>query len=81
LERMVAQLEASGARYISDGDPKRVSGRQPVIAARVEHPAVRRMRDLLAGPSWAQILTNLPGYRAAGDPGGLLNVKQIAPFA
>jgi hypothetical protein len=44
VERMVAQLEASGTRYISDGDPKRVSGRQPVIAARVEHPAVRHAR-------------------------------------
>ena len=30
----------------------------------LEHPAVRRMRDVLrAGPSWARILKSLPGYR------------------
>ncbi|HET7131968.1 MAG TPA: substrate-binding domain-containing protein, partial [Gammaproteobacteria bacterium] len=45
----------------------------------LEHPAVRRMRDVLAGPSWARILKNLPGYRPANDPGGLCNVGQVAP--
>ncbi len=45
----------------------------------LEHPAVRRMRDVLAGPSWAQILKNLPGYRPVSDPGGLLNAAQIVP--
>jgi putative molybdopterin biosynthesis protein len=43
----------------------------------LEHPAVRRLRDVLAGPAWAQILSSLPGYRPAGDPGGLLDVAQI----
>jgi putative molybdopterin biosynthesis protein len=46
----------------------------------LEHPAVRRMRDVLAGPSWAQILMNLPGYRGAADPGGLLAVERILPW-
>jgi hypothetical protein len=44
VERTVAQLDASGTRYISDGDPKRVSGRQPVITARVERPVARHVR-------------------------------------
>jgi putative molybdopterin biosynthesis protein len=43
----------------------------------LEHPAVRRLRGVLAGPSWAQILKSLPGYRPAADPGGLLDVAQI----
>lgn len=43
----------------------------------LEHPAVRRLRDVLAGPSWAQVLRSLPGYRAATDPGGLVDVVQI----
>jgi putative molybdopterin biosynthesis protein len=42
-----------------------------------EHPAVRRLRDVLAGPSWAQVLSSLPGYRPATDPGGLVDVGQI----
>jgi putative molybdopterin biosynthesis protein len=45
----------------------------------LEHPAVRRMRDVLAGSSWAQILRGLPGYRPAADPGGLLDVPAIMP--
>jgi putative molybdopterin biosynthesis protein len=45
----------------------------------LEHPAVRRMREVLAGPSWAQILRGLPGYRPAVDPGGLLDVAAIMP--
>jgi putative molybdopterin biosynthesis protein len=43
----------------------------------IDHPAVRRLRDLLAGSSWAQILRSLPGYRLASDPGGLVDVAQI----
>jgi putative molybdopterin biosynthesis protein len=45
----------------------------------LEHPAVQRVRKMLAGSSWAQILESLPGYRQAGDPGALLSVAQIAP--
>lgn len=43
----------------------------------IEHPAVRRMREVLAGPGWARILTSLPGYRLPTNPGGLLDVEQI----
>ena len=44
VERMVAHLDASGTRYISDGDPKRVAGRQPIVTARVERPGARQAR-------------------------------------
>lgn len=43
----------------------------------LEHPAVRRLREVLAGPGWTQILKSLPGYRSAGDPGGSRDVAQI----
>jgi putative molybdopterin biosynthesis protein len=43
----------------------------------VEHPAVRRLRDVLAGPRWAELLKGLPGYRPAENPGALLNVEQV----
>jgi putative molybdopterin biosynthesis protein len=43
----------------------------------LEHPAVRRLREVLASPSWARILRSLPGYRPATDPGALLDVAQI----
>lgn len=46
----------------------------------LDHPAVRRLRDILGRPSWAQILRTLPGYRPATDPGGLLDVEQIRPW-
>ena len=44
VERMVAHLDASGMRYISDGDPKRVAGRQPVVTARVDRAGPRQAR-------------------------------------
>ena len=43
----------------------------------LDHPAVQRVREVLAGPRWAEILTNLPGYRPATNPGALLNVEQV----
>ena len=46
----------------------------------IEHPAVQRVRDVLAGPGWVRILRNLPGYRPADDPGGLLDIEEIVPW-
>jgi putative molybdopterin biosynthesis protein len=43
----------------------------------LDHPAVQRARDVLAGPNWAAILNSLPGYRAPADPGAVLNVEQV----
>jgi len=35
-------------------------------------PSVQRLREVLAGPRWREILEGLPGYGAADAPGGLL---------
>jgi putative molybdopterin biosynthesis protein len=46
----------------------------------LEHPAVRRMREILAGDRWAQILSNLTGYRAEATPGQVLAVAEELPW-
>jgi putative molybdopterin biosynthesis protein len=46
----------------------------------LEHPAVRRMREILGGRRWSEILENLAGYRPARDPGGLLVVEETLPW-
>ena len=46
----------------------------------VDHPAVRRLREVLAGAGWCQILANLPGYRPAPTPGALLVVEEALPW-
>jgi putative molybdopterin biosynthesis protein len=46
----------------------------------LEHPAVVRMREVLAGRHWAEILQNLTGYRPAHEPGGLLVLEETLPW-
>lgn len=46
----------------------------------LQHPAVQRLRDVLAGPRWREILGNLPGYQPAAVPGGLLPVENALPW-
>jgi putative molybdopterin biosynthesis protein len=43
-------------------------------------PSVQRLREVLAGPRWREILRNLPGYRAADAPGGLLLTDEALPW-
>jgi putative molybdopterin biosynthesis protein len=43
-------------------------------------PAVQRLREVLAGAGWLQILANLPGYRPAATPGALLVVEDALPW-
>ena len=50
------------------------------LEASVEEPAVRRLREVLAGARWREILASLPGYRPAADPGGLLAVEEGLPW-
>jgi putative molybdopterin biosynthesis protein len=45
-----------------------------------EHPGVRRLRDVLAGDRWRDILANLPGYRPVAAPGRLLVVEETLPW-
>jgi putative molybdopterin biosynthesis protein len=46
----------------------------------LSHPAVTRMREVLAGRQWAEILQRLTGYRSASEPGGLLVIEDTLPW-
>ncbi|HWG30900.1 MAG TPA: substrate-binding domain-containing protein [Steroidobacteraceae bacterium] len=46
----------------------------------IDHPAVRRLREVLAGPGWRAILANLPGYQPPASPGGLLVIEDTLPW-
>jgi len=46
----------------------------------LEHDAVQRMRGILAGRQWAQILTRLAGYHPESEPGALLGVPETLPW-
>jgi len=46
----------------------------------IDHPAVQRLREVLAGEAWGRILANLPGYRPAVTPGALLVVEDALPW-
>jgi len=46
----------------------------------LEEPSVQRLREVLAGPRWREILGNLPGYRGADAPGGLLLTDEALPW-
>lgn len=45
----------------------------------LEHPAVRALRALLAGPAWATQLAAMPGY-AADQPGRVLRLTEALPW-
>jgi putative molybdopterin biosynthesis protein len=46
----------------------------------IHHPAVRQLREILAGPRWRGILADLPGYRPAAAPGSVLIVEDVLPW-
>ncbi len=46
----------------------------------LDHPGVRRLREVLAGDRWREILAGLPGYRPAAEPGALLRVADALPW-
>ena len=46
----------------------------------IDHPAVRRLREVLAGARWRDILANLPGYQPACEAGGLLVIEDVLPW-
>jgi putative molybdopterin biosynthesis protein len=46
----------------------------------LEHAAVQRMREILAGRQWAQILTRLAGYHTEVEPGEVLGVEGTLPW-
>ena len=50
------------------------------LNSNIDHPAVQRLREVLAGPRWQAILGNLPGYQPAAGAGGLLVIEDALPW-
>lgn len=50
------------------------------LESNLQHPAVRQLREILAGPRWRGILAELPGYRPAVAPGSVLIVEDVLPW-
>ena len=46
----------------------------------LEHPAVVRLREVLAGDAWARLLDTLPGYAPAREPGSVLRMTAGLPW-
>jgi putative molybdopterin biosynthesis protein len=46
----------------------------------LEHPAIERLRAVLAGAGWRGILANLPGYQPAIAPGKVLVMTAVLPW-
>jgi putative molybdopterin biosynthesis protein len=49
------------------------------LAPNIEHPAVQRLRAVLAGARWRDILVSLSGYRPPTAPGAVLAVEEALP--
>jgi putative molybdopterin biosynthesis protein len=50
------------------------------LSANLQLPAVERLREVLGGARWREILGNLPGYQAAASPGELLSIEETFPW-
>jgi putative molybdopterin biosynthesis protein len=50
------------------------------LDSNARHPAVERLREVLAGPRWREILADLPGYQPAAAAGTLLMVEEALPW-
>jgi putative molybdopterin biosynthesis protein len=50
------------------------------LTPNIHHPAVARLREILAGPRWRGILADLPGYRSPDAPGGILVIEDVFPW-
>jgi putative molybdopterin biosynthesis protein len=49
------------------------------LTSNIEHPAVQRLRALLAGARWRDILVSLSGYRPPTAPGAVVAVEEAFP--
>ena len=50
------------------------------LGASVDCPAIERLRAILSGERWQEILAGLPGYRPANKPGELLVFEEALPW-
>jgi putative molybdopterin biosynthesis protein len=46
----------------------------------LDHPAVLRLREVLAGEAWVRILKELPGYAPVSTPGEVLAMTRVLPW-
>ncbi|HUL67431.1 MAG TPA: substrate-binding domain-containing protein [Burkholderiaceae bacterium] len=46
----------------------------------LEHPAIVRLREVLASPEWSALLHELPGYAPAAAPGAVLMMTAVLPW-
>src|SRR5579862_504133 len=50
------------------------------LAVNFQQPAIGRLREILAGSRWREILGTLPGYQPAPRPGAVLLVEEALPW-
>jgi putative molybdopterin biosynthesis protein len=50
------------------------------LDANLHQPAIARLREILAGARWREILGNLPGYQPAATPGAVLLIEEALPW-
>jgi putative molybdopterin biosynthesis protein len=50
------------------------------LAVNFRQPAIGRLREILAGARWREILGTLPGYQPAPTPGAVLLVEEALPW-
>ena len=50
------------------------------LKSNLEHPSVLRLRELLAGSAWSDVLSRVPGYRPASAPGKVLVMTAALPW-
>jgi putative molybdopterin biosynthesis protein len=50
------------------------------LSPNLDHPGIRRLREVLAGARWREILGGLPGYRPAASPGEVLEIEDALPW-
>jgi putative molybdopterin biosynthesis protein len=50
------------------------------LDASLAQPALERLREVLAGPRWREILASLPGYQPAPAAGSLLVIEDALPW-
>jgi putative molybdopterin biosynthesis protein len=50
------------------------------LVTNLGHPAIQRLRTVLAGPGWQKILAGLPGYQPPAAPGSVLTVESALPW-
>lgn len=50
------------------------------LKADLEHPSVLRLRELLGGAAWGDVLARVPGYRPVAAPGKVLVMTSALPW-